>query len=173
MAVTKKTGDRFANVAALYSLTSATDTFTSVKFAFPFSIQDKTGLVINRIEYWPSALGQLNSSMDYLWMGILASNSIVDPLNQADPVLVDSMRFLRLDYGTAASGMLVETPYVKDLSTLPGGGILVAPSPLYMGVTSLGSTGACGGWVKFYYTYLSLTTEEYWELVESRRIISS
>jgi hypothetical protein len=61
---------------------------------------------------------------------------------------------------------------VKDFAALPGGGIITPPSPLY---AFLGSTGAAATLtlaVRFYYTYKSLSTEEYWELVETRRIIS-
>lgn len=172
MAVSKAK-DKFANLAAVVVTESAAGTQTSVKFNFPFSVMDKTGLIINRIEYWPSGLHQLNGATDYIWGGLLAASAIVNPLDQSDPVLIDSMRIIRNDYGAAASAELLTMPYIKDFSQLPGGGILVAPSPLYAAVVSSGAAGTCGIFLKLFYTYLSLSTDEYWELVESRRIITS
>lgn len=164
--------DQRANLAAVTVEESVAGTLASVKFNFPFSIQDKTGLVINRIEYWPRGFHQLNGATDYIWLGLLAGKDIVDPLDQSDPVLVDSMRAIRNDYGAAASGEIIMLPVVKDWSQLPGGGLLVAPAPLYAACVGSGAAGIVGGYVKLFYTYLSLTADEYWELVESRRIIS-
>lgn len=172
MAVTKSK-DKFANLAAVSVTEAVAGTQISVKFNFPFSVMDKTGLIINRIEYWPSGIHQLNSATDYIWLGLLAAAAIVSPLDQSDPVLVDSMRIIRNDLGAAASGELVDMPFIKDFSQLPGGGILVAPSPLYAAVVSSGAAGVTGGFIKLFYTYLTLSTDEYWELVESRRIITS
>lgn len=172
MAVSKSK-DKFTNLAAVSVVEAVAGTQVSVKFNFPFSVMDKTGLIINRIEYWPSGLHQLNSGTDYIWLGLLAASAIVNPLDQSDPVLIDSMRIIRNDLGAAATGELISMPFIKDFSQLPGGGILVAPAPLYAATVGSGGAGVVGGFVKLFYTYLSLTTDEYWELVESRRIITS
>jgi len=171
---TKKSGDSRANIAAVYCTEAAAGTIAYAKFAFPFSIMDKMALNINRIEYWFSGYGNLNSTADQIVAALVAANSgVTDMTDQANPVILDSARIHRLDYGTAASAMIIEQPFMKDLSTLPGGGILCAPSPLSVAVQSVGASAVCACWVKLFYTYMSLTTDEYWELVESRRIISS
>ncbi len=170
---TSKSKDKFANVAAIQPYETAAGTLAVAKFAFPFSIQDKMALVINRIEYWPLVLANLNSVSDYVTFGLIAAPSIVDFTNQQDPVLIDSSRVARYDYGAAASGELFTMPIIKDLSTLPSGGLLVAPSPLYGAVQSNGAAGVMGCWIKFFYSYMELATDEYWELVESRRIIGA
>ena len=166
-------GDTYANYAAVKVVESAANTFTASKFAFPFSIMDKMALLISRIEYWVGDMGILNSSGDVLVLGIGTASSISDVSNQADPQIIDSVSLGRFDLGTAASGLYFANPLVKDFSDLPGQGILVAPSPLYAWAKGSGAGGASTVWTKLFYTYMELNTDEYWQLVESRRIISS
>lgn len=169
----KKSTDRFANIASVAVTESASNTFTSRKYDFPFSIQDKMALIISRIEYWWDGLPNLGASGDRSVAGLAAASSLVDITDQSDPSLIDSTRVLRLDHGTAGSAILVWQPMIKDFSDLPGGGILVAPSPLYAVIKSTNADAAMSCIVKLFYTYTELSTDEYWQLVESRRIISS
>jgi len=168
---TKK--DQLANIAAVYVTESAANTQTSLKFNFPYSVMDKMAILIARIEYWYSGFGNFNSTADTLTAGIMVAGTVVDISNQADPAIVDTSRLVRVDLGAAASGMFVTQPYIKDFANLPGGGLLVAPAPLYGMVQSAGAAAANACWIKLFYTYMSLSTDQYWELVESRRIISS
>lgn len=172
MAAKMKT-DTFANLAAVFPVEASAGTAVYTKYAFPFSIMDKMGLIINRIEYWPTNLNNLNSSTDAVTGGLSISSSITDLSDQSNPAIVDSFRFQRIDIGTAASGLFVSEAFVKDFSALPGGGLLVAPNPLYGFVQSTNAGGVMGCWIKLFYTYMELTADEYWQLVESRRIISS
>lgn len=172
MAATKKI-DTFANVAAINVAEATAGTIAYAKFAFPFSIQDKTALLLSRIEYWFGNVGKLDTTTDAIYGGLIAAPSIVDITVQSDPVMIDSARIHRLDFGTAGSAQLLTQPFIKDFSDLPGGGLLVAPSPLYAAVQGLGASDKVNLWLRMYYTYMQLATEEYWQLVESRRIISS
>jgi hypothetical protein len=165
--------DRYANVAAVSIQEAVADTLAVTKFAFPFSIMDKMALLISRIEYFFNALGQLNSNGDTTYMALMAGSSVVDITQQNDPLIIDTMRYQRIDMGAAATGSLFSMPITRDFSTLPGGGLLVAPNPLYGAIKGLGEAGTTSGWMRLYYTYLELATDEYWQLVESRRIISS
>ena len=168
-----KTKDQYANIAAAVATEAVAGTAAYARFNFPYSVTDKVAILISRIEYWFGNLNQLNGSGDVCYAGLVAANSVVDVTNQADPAVVDSTRIYRLDMGAAASGMLIVYPIVKEFSNLPGQGILVAPSPLSAIVQSVGAGGIMNCWVKLFYTYKELATDEYWELVESRRIITS
>jgi len=165
--------DTFANLAAVLVAEAVAGTAAYLKYAFPFSIMDKMGLIINRLEYWPGNLNNLNSSTDAVIMGLSISSSITDLTDQSNPAIVDSERVQRIDLGVAASGFFFEEPLIKDFSSLPGGGLLVAPNPLYGFVQGFGAGGVMNSWIKLFYTYMELTADEYWQLVESRRIISS
>jgi len=164
--------DTYANVAAIYVEESVANTFTTAKFAFPFSIMDKMALVIQRIEYTLGGMDQLNSSTDRIVLGLFASSSITSVDDQSDPLMIDNIRIQRLDLGAAATGLIWPNPVIKDFTNLAGGGLLVAPNPLYAGVKATGAAGVTSSWVRLYYTYLELASDEYWQLVESRRIIS-
>lgn len=168
----KKT-DTYANIAAVNAVEASAGTAAYVKFAFPFSIMDKMALIINRIEYVFSSLTQLNTGGDYVLMGLTVSNAVSSLLSLSDPLVLDTARIDRYDIGTAASGLFRDSPVIRDFASLPGGGLLVAPNPLYGAIISNGASGVMGGWVRMYYTYMELNTDEYWQLVESRRIISS
>ncbi len=165
--------DQFANIAAIQVTEAVAGTIAYARFNFPYSVMDKMALLINRIEYLPLSISNLNSSTDNVVIGLIAATAIVDINNQADPALLDSTRLIRNDLGAAATGTLLQFPFIKDFSSMPGGGILVAPSPLSAAIQSTGAAGVMNAWVKFFYTAVGLSTDEYWELVESRRIIST
>lgn len=169
----KKVIDQYANIAALDITESAANTQTSLKFAFPFSIMDKMGLLISRVEYEFSNVSSVfAAAADQICAGLLSSStgSLLDP---TDPMQIDVIKWTRLDMGAAASGVILQSPVIKDFSTLPGGGLLVAPNPLYGSILGV-SAGAAGRVkIKIFYTYMELATDEYWQLVESRRVISS
>lgn len=173
MAAKSKT-DSYANIAAVSVNEATPGVLATAKFAFPFSIMDKMGLIIQRIEYFFSGLSQLNSDGDFCHVGLTCGiPSTGTLLSQSDPLVLDTCQILRKDFGTAAAGALFNNPFTKDFTNLTGGGLLVAPNPLYAAVISSGAAGITGVWVKLFYTYMELSTDEYWQLVESRRIISS
>lgn len=168
----KSSTDKYANVAAKVHLQAVTDALEFAKIDFPFSIMDKVGILIHRVEWVPTSIGNLNSSGDTLVGALTTSNTLTDVTDPTDPQVIQYIRWRRLDIGTAASGLIYMDPYIVDYSDLPGGGILVAPSPLYLAVDSQGAAAACQINMRFFYTYLSLSSEDYWQLVESRRVIS-
>lgn len=171
--MTKKKADTFANVACVGVQESAANTATYTKFAFPFSIMDKMALVIQRMEYLFGSFDQFNSTLDFCTMALTAGSPLVSIDDQRDALLVDNVRWTRIDTGAAANGHLMEMPYVKDFTNLSGGGLLVAPNPLYGAIKGSGCAAVCSGYIKLFYTYMELDTDEYWQLVESRRVIGA
>ena len=169
---TKAKIDTFANVAAIRVEESSASTQTTFKFAFPFSIMDKMALIISRIEYWFSNPEVLVGAGDIVYMGLTAAATLTTISSQSDPLLIDSISFKYMAMGTPATAKILTQPYIKDFSNIPGGGFLVAPSPLYALVQASSTATAAAGWIKMFYTYTELSTDEYWQLVESRRIIS-
>lgn len=170
----KKATDTYANYAALNITESAANTFTATKFAFPFSIMDKMGLVISRIEYdFTGLTGVLAAGSDTIVAGICANQTVADVDKADDPYLVDTLRLRLSFWGAAANAQVLVMPMVKDFTSLAGGGILVAPSPLYGFVKGISAGAAASISIRLFYTYLELGTDEYWQLVESRRIIGA
>ena len=169
----KKASDRYSNLASIAVTEASAGVQASAKFAFPFSIMDKMGLLISRIEYWWEGFGALNSSGDRCIAAIATASSLADISKQSDPQMIDSCQLAMSYYGTPATAQLFGQPFIKDFSDLPGGGILVAPNPLYALVQDIGAGSVMGVQIRMWYTYMEMSADEYWQLVESRRIIST
>ena len=163
--------DAYADIAAITVTETGAATQTSAKFNFPFSITDKVAILIHRLEYYLRSPVALNSSGDEVFFGITVNPTVVNIANLADPLIVDLVNVQRLDMGTAASGMLAHFPIVRDLNYLPGGGILVAPNPLYAMIEGKTSTPAMSVLIRMFYTSVEMGTDEFWQLVQSRRIV--
>lgn len=171
-ALTKNGPDSRAQIAAIKATESAANTLTAFMFNFPFSIMDKMALNIHRIEYWPMH-ARLVGNGDSICGAIICGKTIADIYDQTDPIMVDSLLVERVDMGTPANAVVRSNPYVRNFADLPGGGLLVPPNPL--GFAIKGSSLADPGimWVRMHYTYMQLSTDEYWQLVEARRVISN
>lgn len=171
----KETIDLYAQMAYMDVVESAANTLTfSSPLVTGINVFEKKAFKINRLEYIinQDAYSLLINTDDNFYVSVVASNQItgIGLNNQAviDHIMVGATKF-----GTPATAEIIKQPIVKDLSTLPGGGILVIPSPIYLAVkgTSLASA-VSGVGLRFYFTVMDLKPEEYWELLESRRLIT-
>jgi hypothetical protein len=167
--------DQFANQAVITVLESAANTFTSKKLETGISISEKVAWIINRIEYNLAlfSAGQFNSDSDTCIYGLGVSASFPNGPALAETAILDYNSRTRLDLGVAATGQFAIQPIVKDFSSLPGGGILVPPVPIYLFCQSVGCVAAQTVVARMWYTLLQMSPDQYWELVEARRIISS
>jgi hypothetical protein len=147
--------------------------FTKVEMGI--SIADKLAWVIARIEYMIEHFDDVyfNTKADNLKVGLAVSQSFTAAQCYVNnELIVDMMKFERDDYGTAASGHLNIQPVIHDFSTLPGGGIIVPPSPLYLFAVGTGLAAITSNMIRIYYTLRELAADEYIELVESRRVLT-
>jgi hypothetical protein len=170
----KLAADKFANMAIITVSESALNTLTFKKLETGISLMEKVAWVLSRIEYLISDLSaaMFNGAGDSLSFGLSLSNAWSYPYLYETTIL-DWNKFVRQDLGAAASGLFIEQPFVKDFSSLPGGGILVPPNPLYGYAVGAGLTGPETVTMRMHYTLLPLATDQYWELVEARRVVSS
>ena len=164
-------GDKYSNQAYL-SVTEATiNTLAFNKLETAIAPFEKVAFLINRINY-DMALAAANfaATDDGVVYGICTSDQITG-IGLNNSAVVDRNSVTRYDFGTAAVGFYFVTPIVKDFSGLEGGGLLVPPNPLYIFVkgNALGSvmTVSC----RMFYTVVKLKLDEFWELVEQRRMI--
>lgn len=171
----QKPQDRYANMATIVVTESAANTLTYKKLETGFSIFEKMAWIIHRIEYIMDE--RFNSTADTLDIALMAANTrttIADSGTFTDPAVLDKVKWVRTDIGTAASGFYFTQPQiVKDFTDLPGGGILVPPTPLYGAAQGTGLAAASTNVIRFFYTVTELSTEDYWQLVEARRSITS
>lgn len=162
--------DIYANVAHIQVTESAANTLTYKKLETGISLFEKMAWIICRIEYfWSAAYG---ASADGLIMGLTTSDN-PSTLTPDQVAVVDISRRHRSDFGTAANGYIFKYPIMKDFTSLPGKGLIVPPNPLYLAAEGISQTVAQVLDVRLYYTAIELKGDEFWELVQARRIISS
>jgi len=177
MATKKNVQDKFSNIASISVLESAANTLTYKKLETGVSMFEKYAWIINRIEYFfPVDAAVFNATTDTLALALMANNvraTILTAATFQDMSVLDMIWISRQDYGAAASGGMNVLPLVKDFSQLPGGGLIVPPAPLYGAAQGTGLVSASQSVIKIYYTVLELAADEYWELVEARRLLSA
>lgn len=170
--------DSFANIATIDCLESAANTLTYKKLETGISTFEKVAWVIHRIDYNCTSLDAavFNANGDGLSCALMTGNqrsSILTTSTFSDPTVIDVQFWFRRDLGAAASGNWVITPDMKDFSGMPGGGIIVPPIPIYGAIMGVGLVSAAQVIMRLYYTTKELSPDEYWQLVEARRIISA
>jgi len=174
---TKKIQDSFANMATIIVTESAANTLTYKKLETNFGTFEKIAWVIHRLDYvLLSASTGFNGTDDSLNVALMVSNtrtSIQDSSTYTDPAVIDMLCFTRFDFGAAASGSLFMRPHTKDFANLPNGGLIIPPAPLYGAVMGFGMASAGNAVIRIYYTIKELATDEYWELVEARRLLTA
>lgn len=168
------TVDKFANTAYIKVTETAANTLTFKRLDTGIAIFEKVAWLIGRVEYFFDVFNatNFNGTGDQVSIALTVSNTIAD-LGLGKNEVIDAYILYRQDLGTAASGFMLELPYVKDFTNLPGGGMLIPPNPLFLGIKGTGLAAATSCEIRLYYTILQLSPDQYWELVESRRMISS
>jgi len=174
MAAIKTAGDNFVSQAVFNVTESAANTLTFEKLETGLSVYDKIGWVLARIEFKPLAgtWALFNGSGDLLSMAITITNSLTALADDNPAVLVKKV-MLRTDLGVAATGAFEDTSFVYDYSTLPGGGLLTLPNPLYFGILGSGLTGPSTVVCRLYFQAIPLADSDYFNLVQARQLLIS
>lgn len=169
----KESTDKFVNRAYVSITESAAGTLTFKELETGVSVFDKAGWIIHRISYYldNTSLNEFGAASDQLIAGITVSNKVAS-LDLSDPAVIDLFNLAIRPIGTPANFQWWLQPFTRDFSTLPMGGILIPPRPVYLAVISAGFASPAVLNARFEFTVRSLTPDEYWELVESYRIIS-
>lgn len=166
-------GDQFANLAVIKVVESAANTLTFKKLETGISLFEKIAWIIQRVEYYSQILATVfDGTGDKLTVALTSTDQLTS-LAFENNALIDHLSIQRSDWGAAATAILQMQPLVKDFTNLSGGGIIVPPNPLYLGAVGSGLLAATTSWCRIYYRTIELTPDQYWELVEARRIISS
>lgn len=173
----KSSSESFANMATITVTESAASTLTFKKLETGQSILDKVAWIIHRIEYYFTPLATLfDGTGDNLCVGISTTNVRSSNLTTeayTDPTNIDLIKIFRADFGAAAAGSLVSIPVVRDFSALPSGGLIIPPAPVYGFAQGSGLAAASTAIMKIWWTSLELTTDDYWQLVEARRLMTA
>lgn len=165
----KLSSDKFAGI--IFGRVACDTGFKYASLNTGLSITDKVGLLINKIEYYFDVLATVIAPGFDCTFGLTATNTIATVQDYADPAKIDWARFSSTAVATPANdrGYILHQPITHDFSKMPGGGVIVAPSSLFLCAHNGGTSNYLS--CRLYFTILDLSAEDYWQLVEARRII--
>lgn len=161
----RKNEDRFSNIASFEVVQSGINVLTYAELVTGISLGTGIGMLIDQIDYIPSAgsINMMTTSADVIVMALATSNTSASLTTISDRRLIHSMSLFRFDMGTAGSGSLIRTP--MSYQFFPP--MIIAAPRLYLGMASVGLSGAANGTVRVYFRYIDLTDKEYLELAET------
>lgn len=161
--------DMFPNIKTASLTLSAANTISFGEFDVGLNIFDKVALLISRIEYELStaAIEEMTTAGDDIQAALVNSNSLTT-LASDQVEVIDRVAIHRVDLGTAGTGVIRRDVYEHDFSTLPGGGILIPPRPLFFAGNSNGLASAATFRFRVYFIIHRLTDAQYLELLETR-----
>lgn len=166
-------GRVFANKAYGSVTQTGANALTFSEISTNVNVFSKEAWILHRIEYYLpwAAQALLAGSADIIQIALTMTNSI-STLDLSTAGVIDLWEIMRRDAGTPANAVFHENPYIRDFTTMPGGGIIIAPRPLYIACDSDSIASAATVNMRFYFERIELQADEYLELVDFYRIVS-
>jgi len=167
----KSSQDKFANKFYATVTESAADTLTFKEIQTNVDVFSKSAWVLHRLEYYVAAatMDLIQENLDSLQLALTSSDKMA-AIDLSNSGVIDYCEFESI-LQTAVGFSYVQMPLTRDFSILPGGGLIIAPRPLYLAVDSTALGAAATVAVRGYFTQLSLSADEYLELVDFYRIV--
>lgn len=168
----KKMTDQFANKAYCGVTQSAVDTLTFSQIQTGVSVFERVAWVIHRIRYIPAQTNwfQLDTESDFFDMAITLSDNL-DDLNQSQSAVLDVCPMITITAGTPADIIRREQHIDHDFSTMPGGGLIIPGSSVFIGLDSSGGASVMSGNAIVYFSYKQMADADYIELVQALNMI--
>lgn len=162
--------DKFVNVLSQTITQSAVNTITFQEINVGLNIFDKVGMIIHqvRVAVATASMNEMLVNGDVFRFSIVTSN-LLTSITLEQPAVVDSFNLNVIPHGTPASAEIQKNPFIIDYTSLPGGGLLVTPRPLYLALDTSGFSAVASASVRFFFTVVDLKPEEYFELLEARQ----
>lgn len=162
--------DKYANVILQTCTMSAANTLTFSEVNIGLSTFDRIGMLVSRLEYMASSTTyqELTSGADIAQVGLVGSDQVTS-IGSTTRGVYDKTEWTTIPHGTPASADILVFPVIKDLSGLPGGGLLIPPRPLYLAATTGGFAAAGTFYLRLYFTTIQLKDSDYFELLETYR----
>ena len=164
--------DEFSQIGYISTVQSGANALTFSGITIMSSFLANSAMLIHQVEYTldGGVYAEMTTAADTVTVGLAGSDGMAT-VALSDPEVYDFHRQTRVDLGVAASGVLHREPLVAEFSRLPGGGVMVPADRIfaYIGSTGLASAGFVD--VRFRFTILELTAQQYLELAQSLRVL--
>ena len=168
-----KVADQYANKFYGTVTETALNTLTFAEIHTNVNIFTKIAWILNRLEWYvpPSSLALIVATADTLEMALCASDNI-NALGLDNPSVIDTFR-IGVMAPTDVTGMIeARMPVIRDFTNMPGGGIIIAPRPLYVAAKGDSLASAASVAVRGYFRQIEMKSDEYLELIDFYRIVS-
>lgn len=164
--------DAYVNKFYGSAVESAANTLTYAEVSTNVEVFSKIAWVIHRLEWFleGTQFNKLLASDDVIQMALVATNSLTS-LSLTYAAVIDLLNLQIGGWGAPANAYPYSTPFIRDFSTLPGGGLIIAPRPLYVAVKGTSLASALTVSVRGYFTIKELKADEYLELIDFYRIV--
>lgn len=174
MANGKGSLDAYAFPAVFALKETTVNTLTLEKLETGLSVYDRVGWVIQRIEIAlaVATYGYMNATGDAISVGLTTTSNLTT-LADDNPAVLYLRRFVRLDFGTAATGSIQPTVFESDFTNLAGGGLLTLPNPIYGAILGNSLTTAGEATIRLYIKAVPLTDQDYFNLAQARQLLIS
>lgn len=164
--------DRFANIASIENTLSAANTLTFAPLATNMGFLGRRdqalAMVIDEIQYNPdtASIALMTATADNIFMALTDSDQVTNLQDLTDRRILDFSLISRHDFGTAASGQLIELPKRKQF--FPP--LITAARTLFLGVNSNGLATVITTRLRILFRVETLTGAELVELSEVFRL---
>lgn len=167
MAKRKQIIDVYPNRIVERLTMSAANVITFQPIRFGTGLFSGVALVIHRVEYHLTlgTVDQLVADSDEVEFG-LTNRDDLSALTALNLNILDVNALHSKIVGAVVSLWIFEKPMTKDFSTLPGQGLIIPTTPLYLAMDSVGLASAGIMDVVIYYTFKQMSDSDYIELVQ-------
>lgn len=163
--------DIYSNKAYGSVLESAANTLTFAEIRTNVNVFSKIAWIVNRVEWYVNVatVGLILAGADGLLMALTASDNIPD-LGLDNPSVIDLNQWSLF---LVTSGMeMINMPLIRDFSALPGGGLIIAPRPLFVAVQGISLATPATVECRISFRQIEMSAVEYLELIDFYRIVS-
>ena len=166
----KKT-DQFANKFFGTVVEGSANTLTFNEIPTNVDVFSKKAWVLHALEWYPgvASLNALDAADDVIQAALVSSQAI-SALSLGDPGVIDLLE-IEANVATAVGFAVSILPIRRDFTSMPGGGLIISPRPLYLAVKGISLGGALTVSCRGYFTAIDLNADEYLELVDFYRIV--
>lgn len=168
----KTVTDKFANKFYGAVTESAANTLTFEEIQTHQEVFAKRAWIIHRLEWYMSvaSINFLDATGDKFQAALVSTNQVTE-LDLSNAGVIDLYE-LQFKYSTAVGYDFHPMPIVRDFTELPGGGLIVAPRPLFLALKGTGASAAGTVACRGYFTQIDLSPADYLDLVDFYRIVS-
>jgi hypothetical protein len=174
--VATKKMDIYSNIVAVQALQTVIDAYTTAEVQIGVSLFDKVGLLLHKVEYdlWVSSMAQLRDVSNLYQVGLVSSTNVNGGnFTMLNPDVIDTLILIPVQDEAPTARIVYQSPVTRDFTGLPGGGILIAPRPLYVALDTNGFSAVAATIARITFSLVSLSDAEYLELLQTRRGFST